>query len=760
MESTAGPLRESAFPADDKPMPSLSLMMTSLDELDRTGPLSSIESSTISPFLQSPLVASALLLSAHRIAKGAVPPLFSPTSPIVMHPIALPVKAAQPTEGTSNIEIFDGQVRPVAVAAYQDLLLLARTAKWKVAYQSGEPFSRNEQLPYFERVRLREVGDTIEKIISEIWSADAKEAIRARELAAIVIDPKTPVGELVGALQKAFELFLKAIQRMGGASFSSFGESVHPSQTSPFVMTVQHSPERMVIEWSSSLGQDLLSAVMNRAQHLRDDEVDPSFVDYIVFHIGYEMLKSGARLDSSDARWLGTPGFRKDTQTYVSLTDPGEGHVYGTTRKEKWLRGAICHVEHLERPGNLAREEIESYRIPSIFEFARVRLHTGNAAPNTYFVGRRVKDSTSGDFALDFIKVVNLTSAACSAAFQLGAAETKVAMDGLTASEQVRYMRGLAGHVLRNHKQILSAAYNLNSPLIDDLAKPNADGSVRVLTGNMEIGQRGIELAAMGGFDKVTFDGAADTYPSYCVILQLTFQNALDLVHRAHSAGLLTYMSAGFKFNHIADAVYSGVDGIGIGGAQILRYMDGNTGHHGPYTEEYIDQIDLERDTAAQSVRGRGAHLLCRLDRMHHEGSITVDEESLREPLYQALHELNEPAIATFLSHKILEPIVSMSDDGETPCIATARRILRASEQSLLRVHAVETPQSAKTWQRFVRDLRGLLPKGDEAILAQYFRSQPWSSLREAHHSRNATPTAGDRLYTIKTPPHAPALAV
>jgi hypothetical protein len=38
-----------------------------------------------------------------------------------------------------------------------------------------------------------------------------------------------------------------------------------------------------------------------------------------------------------------------------------------------------------------------------------------------------------------------------------------------------------------------------------------------------------------------------------------------------------------FKFQHIADAVYAGVDGIGIGGAQILRYMDYETGMHGPY---------------------------------------------------------------------------------------------------------------------------------------------------------------------------------
>ena len=179
-------------------------------------------------------------------------------------------------------------------------------------------------------------------------------------------------------------------------------------------------------------------------------------------------------------------------------------------------------------------------------------------------------------------------------------------MDGLTASEQIAYMRALSGHVLRNHKQILSAAYNLNSPFIDDLATPDDEGKYPVISDNIAIGKRGIKLTAMGGFDKVTFDGAADTYPSYCVILQVTVQNALELVHLAHQAGLITYMSAGFKFNHIADAVYSGVDGIGIGGAQILRYMDGKTGHQGPYTEEIIDRIDHERDQAANSIRGRG----------------------------------------------------------------------------------------------------------------------------------------------------------
>lgn len=411
-----------------------------------------------------------------------------------------------------------------------------------------------------------------------------------------------------------------------------------------------------------------------------------------------------------------------------------------------------------------------------------MRLHTGKSAPNTvsflsltpsgrvvltlqYFVGRRVKDSTSGTFAYDFIKVVNLTSAACSAAFQLGAAEAKVAMDGLTASEQVAYMRAMSGHVLRNYKQVLSAAYNLNAPLIDDLAEPivgdDGESQYPILKDNTEIAKRGIELAALGGFDKVTFDGASDTYPSQCVILQISFEKALELVHLAHQAGLITYMSAGFKFNHIADAVYSGVDGIGIGGAQILRYMDSKTGHHGPYTEEFIDKIDFERDQAATSIRGRGVNLLCRLDvsksdpltrscfransqRMFYEGTITIEEEELRQPLFEALRTIDEPTIEAMLNSPVLAQIVAMDHDGEAPVLGNARRLLRKTNSvPLLKARVAD--EFAPKWVKLVRDLTSLLKNPDEETLAQYYRSQPWTALREEYAKTMVSAQARER---------------
>jgi hypothetical protein len=201
------------------------------------------------------------------------------------------------------------------------------------------------------------------------------------------------------------------------------------------------------------------------------------------------------------------------------------------------MKGAIVHVEReysqlyfisyvinqqtdLERPQNLPRDSIESYRIPSILDFARTRLHTGSESPNTYFVGRALRDSKDRVFEHDFIKVVNTTSSAATAAFQLGAAECKVAMDDLTASQQVAYMRALAGHTLRNHRQYFSAAYNLNHPLIDDL-NLDKDGKPTIITDQLEIGRRGIELAALGGFDKCTWDGASGKFlPQNGITLQ------------------------------------------------------------------------------------------------------------------------------------------------------------------------------------------------------------------------------------------------
>ena len=162
----------------------------------------------------------------------------------------------------------------------------------------------------------------------------------------------------------------------------------------------------------------------------------------------------------------------------------------------------------------------------------------------------------------------------------------------------------------------------------------------------------------------------------YCVhdVTSCTqYQNSIHL-YKLLFSGLLTYFSSGFKFKEIQLAVFAGVDGVGIGGAQVLRFMDHKSGMHGPYMEENLSRILAARDEAAASVRGRGVHVLARLDTMFFEGSITREENIRRLQLFDALKVKDEDDIRTLLMS--LDYVASLPDDGETPLLGTAGRLL------------------------------------------------------------------------------------
>lgn len=361
---------------------------------------------------------------------------------------------------------------------------------------------------------------------------------------------------------------------------------------------------------------------------LRRERRKPTAHERRVIHQAHDALAHGARL-AMPYKPMPLPG-HGPIQTHMSVTDPGEGHVLGTTTREDFMRGVIVHVEHLER-ANQDRSAIESYRIPSVLNVAKVRLHVGTRAPVTSFIGRPLFDS--GRFHLDLWKVVHTMAAAASAMFQQGVAECKFAMERMTASQIIEFMRCIRSNVLRNPRnQYLSAAFNLNTPIVDDRG-----GEERRVTDRREIGLLGIELVKAGGFDKVTWDGSADTYPSVPIVEQIPHATAVELVHRAHERGLLTYFSAGFRLPQIAAAVHAGVDGVGIGGAQILRYMDSETGYHGPFQPENIPSILAARDEAAASPLGRAAALLARLDWQSSQGELTDAQEAFRVELFEAL---------------------------------------------------------------------------------------------------------------------------
>lgn len=483
---------------------------------------------------------------------------------------------------------------------------------------------------------------------------------------------------------------------------------------------VDTQSNRLYVHWPRNRpGQEFLQVVQRMLKEIRDEGRQPTEAEYFVTHLAYLNVSQGGWSVRSEARPLGTPGFKPHTQTYMSLTDPGDGHVLGTTRFSNWMKGAIIHVEHLERPGHLPRENIESYRIPSIIDFARVRLHVGSSAPTTYFVGRAVKDS--GNFEEDFLKVVNLTAAAASAAFYLGAAECKVAMERLSTSQAMRYMIALRAQVQRSKNQFLSAAWNLNQTLVDDFGHKETTN----LTERMDIAMRAVEITSLGGFDKVTWDGASDTYPSKCIMYQLTYREALTIVHEAHLKGLVTYFSAGFKFNEIRHAVLAGVDGIGIGGAQVLRYMDSETGMHGPYMEENIPRILAQRDEAAQSAKGRGVHLLARLDTMYFEGSLSREEEGLRQKLFKALLDEEDDEVAALTMR--LARVSSLPSEGTLPHLHRARRLVEA-DKPMLKEFCTE-----QEWERLVNLLRALIVARDEVNMMEEYDSDPWLCMREKY---------------------------
>lgn len=101
----------------------LDTLMHDLTEMDRKGPMTS---TTSSPFLASPIMASTLLFSANKIASGAnktspTSALLSPSSPLVMHPmpvfeVIMEGNKLKETVKQSQV-LLEGQARPVAISA-------------------------------------------------------------------------------------------------------------------------------------------------------------------------------------------------------------------------------------------------------------------------------------------------------------------------------------------------------------------------------------------------------------------------------------------------------------------------------------------------------------------------------------------------------------------------------------------------------------------------------------------------------------------
>ena len=80
--------------------------------------------------------------------------------------------------------------------------------------------------------------------------------------------------------------------------------------------------------------------------------------------------------------------------------------------------------------------EGDSNLAPSLFDFGKVRLHVGDAAPTTFFVSRHFSQQASSEtmtsevWEAELSKIVQLTANSISAAFYQGAAACHVSMAG------------------------------------------------------------------------------------------------------------------------------------------------------------------------------------------------------------------------------------------------------------------------------------------------------------------------------------------
>lgn len=446
---------------------------------------------------------------------------------------------------------------------------------------------------------------------------------------------------------------------------------------------------------SSGHAQHFLAAVSQMIGAARDAGRKLSGLEQFTRAAGYQTLEAGTPL-SPAFRGIGVFGFRR-YQTSLSLADPGEGHNLVTCLNAQLLAGTIVHVEHIDRGKETDREIVEPYRLPAPLNAARVRLQVGIAAPCTAYIGRTpfengwLQDATANIpmariFEEDLLKAAHMTASACSVMFATGIADCKIAMERMTVTQLIRFMAVIAGNVLRDRsRQFLSAAFNLNVPLLDDRDAK----SPRWVHDKFEVARLGIEIAVAGGFEKVTWDGSSNLETSTPIIQSFTDAQWLELIHLAHEQGLETYVSAGMTQEHMPACVYAGVDGVGIGTSLHYRKKDANGRTiMGELKAEAILAVLQARDKAAASARGRGVTALAMLDRLHFERILPDQGEALRERLFTVLSasppsdEAIEATLEQLEDLRLWNEMVAHKKASERvhPVIAQAQRRLIAAQ--------------------------------------------------------------------------------
>ena len=535
-------------------------------------------------------------------------------------------------------------------------------------------FQARESVPLLQYQELDELSDAVKKEAARLIQPDvlAERIYRDRgrgeapevsyaEIAKLLAGPTEILTDLTGdrtrgglRLLEAYNSVMEIDARFGEATGADSGDLCRLSADDTYVYFFVTSagvqeledgrddPERRA--WQDrAAATRFVASVAKLLQKIRGAGRKPNAAEAGLVRAAYEVLGHGTAV-AIPYQSLGVPGF-KPIQTWLFLTDPGEGHLQVTCHRKDLFEkgGAAVHIEHIDRdeeelipkpavPKSPRTLELEAYRLPAPINVAKVRLHIGPDAPSTAFIGRPVFENRNPDAAtppdlrlayrLDRLKSAHMTAATCTAMYLNGVAECKIAIERMTAADAVDFMRAVAGNVFRDrYRQYLSAAFNIFRPIYDDFSKP--DRAV-VVDDPRLVCQLGIKLAAAGGFDKVTWDGAHPTrFPSLPILARweeplLDHEFWVRMVHEAHLHGLTTYVSAGLEPQHMPRAVYAALDGVGIGVK--LHYFDKPTKRTGDFDPEVMTEVlDTARKAQATTL-GRAAKILARLGRMKYEG--------------------------------------------------------------------------------------------------------------------------------------------
>lgn len=429
----------------------------------------------------------------------------------------------------------------------------------------------------------------------------------------------------------------------------------------------------------------------------------------------YTLIKKGTTLDFA-YRGLGTSGFCEGHHTLIFTTDPGDDHIRITSHSKEMMNGIAAHVEHIDRDKVSSKELVEAYRLPAAINAAKVRLHIGDSVPVTAFIGRPVFENGNADknkptesYEMDQLKSVHMSASACSAMFQNGVADCKLAIERMYLKDAVAFMKSVVGNVFRTlGKQTLAAAFNINTPYYDNLYHATMeDEESYMVKDRFEIAQMAIKAAVDGGFDRVTWDGASNQIPSEPIINQLTHQQFTFLVHTAHENGLQTYFSAGLEAEHVERCVYTGVDGLGIGTS--LHFIDPDTKLMGAFDPKAIKAVLDARDHAEDTQRGKAAILLARMDRLHFENLLSEAEEMIREQLYQTVCNADEVLMSSILKDERLQRVIEMELlDGNT-ILNRGERTLAFAKQNKKAFDTIQIERLEKSIKNHDVELLGQL---------------------------------------------------